>query len=157
MRDQRSDEMFIVVPQDSPIKNIMQAFADRKGVSLEVLRFTIDGTRVNAEDTPKMLEMEDGDQIDVLLQQLGGGDNTNSSDEDGVKDVSSDNLQRAYVSAQEEEVPVALHLPTEISSAVNDQQVRVVVYGLWFVYCLFMVRAFPALFIHIFLLILHLF
>ena len=143
MRDQSSDEMFIVVPQDSFMKVIMQAFADRKGVSLEVLRFTIDGTRVNAEDTPEMLEMEDGDQIDVHLLQRGGGDNTNSSDEDFVKDVSSDNLQHAYDSAQEEEVPVAQHVPAEISIAIIDQQVRVVVYCLFLclfiVYCLFSV------------------
>ena len=72
VRDQSGEEMFFKVKKGTAMKKIMQAFADRKGVSLEVLRFTIDGTRVNAEDTPKMLEMEDGDQIDVLLQQLGG-------------------------------------------------------------------------------------
>ena len=74
VRDQSGEEMFFKVKKGTAMKKIMQAFADRKGVSLEVLRFTIDGTRVNAEDTPKMLEMEDGDQIDVLLQQLGGAD-----------------------------------------------------------------------------------
>jgi len=74
VRDQSGEEMFFKVKKGTAMKKIMQAFADRKGMSLEVLRFTIDGTRVNAEDTPKMLEMEDGDQIDVLLQQLGGAD-----------------------------------------------------------------------------------
>ena len=72
VRDQSGEEMFFKVKKGTAMRKIMQAFADRKGVSLEVLRFTIDGQRVNAEDTPKMLEMEDGDQIDVLLQQLGG-------------------------------------------------------------------------------------
>jgi small ubiquitin-related modifier len=62
--------MFFKVKKGTAMRKIMQAFADRKGVALDVLRFTIDGARVNAEDTPKMLEMEDGDQIDVLLQQL---------------------------------------------------------------------------------------
>jgi hypothetical protein len=54
-------------------------FADRKGVALDVLCFTIDGARVDAEDTPKMLEMEDGNQIDVMMQQLGGGDDEGAS------------------------------------------------------------------------------
>ena len=143
MRNQSGEEMFFQVKKGAAMKKIMQAFADHKGVSLEVLRFTVDGARVNAEDTPRMLEMEDGDQIDVILQQLGGGDNTNSSDEDvvNVKDVSSDNLQHVYVSAQEDDVPDAQHVPAEISLAINDQQVRVVVNCLFIVcfYCLFMV------------------
>jgi SH3-like domain-containing protein len=75
VRDQSGEEMFFKVKKGTAMKKIMQAFADRKGVALDVLRFNIDGARVNAEDTPKMLEMEDGDQIDVMMQQLGGGDN----------------------------------------------------------------------------------
>ena len=36
------------------------------------LRFNLDGDRLNAESTPKMLELEDGDQIDVSLDMVGG-------------------------------------------------------------------------------------
>ncbi|TRM63698.1 ubiquitin-related domain-containing protein [Schizophyllum amplum] len=36
-------------------------------------KFTYDGTRVAKEDTPAGLGMEDGDQIDAHLEQLGGG------------------------------------------------------------------------------------
>jgi hypothetical protein len=72
VRDQSGEEMFFKVKKGTAMRKIMQAYADRKGVSLETLRFTCDGQRVNLEDTPKMLEMDDGDQIDVLLQQLGG-------------------------------------------------------------------------------------
>ncbi|KAI5831572.1 hypothetical protein K523DRAFT_269631 [Schizophyllum commune Tattone D] len=36
-------------------------------------KFTYDGTRVKPDDTPAGLGMEDGDQIDAFLEQLGGG------------------------------------------------------------------------------------
>lgn len=49
----------------------MQAFSDRKGVSFDDLRFTMDGIKVERDDTPLSLEMEDGDQIDVVVEQKG--------------------------------------------------------------------------------------
>ncbi|KAJ1399546.1 ubiquitin-related domain-containing protein, partial [Ochromonadaceae sp. CCMP2298] len=72
VRDQSGEEMFFKVKKGTSMKKVMQAFADRKGVQLDMLRFTIDGSRVNEGDTPKMLELEEGDQIDVMLMQLGG-------------------------------------------------------------------------------------
>ncbi|KAF8057606.1 hypothetical protein FPV67DRAFT_237919 [Lyophyllum atratum] len=35
-------------------------------------KFTYEGNRVQADDTPAGLGMEDGDQIDAFLQQVGG-------------------------------------------------------------------------------------
>ncbi|KAI9566595.1 hypothetical protein HD554DRAFT_2174252 [Boletus coccyginus] len=37
------------------------------------LRFAYEGKRLRPEDTPVELDMEDGDQIDAFLQQVGGG------------------------------------------------------------------------------------
>ena len=73
VRDQSGEEMFFKVEKGTAMKKIMQAFADRKGVSLEVLRFTFDGTRLNAKDTPKMLKFQDGAWIDAHLERRGGG------------------------------------------------------------------------------------
>lgn len=36
------------------------------------LRFFVDGNRLNAEDTVKMAELEDGDSIDVMTRMEGG-------------------------------------------------------------------------------------
>lgn len=36
------------------------------------LRFIFDGQFITPEDTPKSLEMEDQDQVDVHLKQVGG-------------------------------------------------------------------------------------
>ena len=53
---------------------IFDAYAARKGLEPNALRFTFDGQRVDRNSTPKMMEMEDNDQIDVFLQQVGGAD-----------------------------------------------------------------------------------
>ncbi|KAF8633112.1 hypothetical protein AX15_001495 [Amanita polypyramis BW_CC] len=36
------------------------------------LRFVYDGQRISDDDTPARLEMEDGDQIDAMMEQVGG-------------------------------------------------------------------------------------
>ena len=50
----------------------MEAYAQRKGIQANSLRFTMDGERINGTDTPKMLEMENDDQIDVMMETVGG-------------------------------------------------------------------------------------
>ncbi|KAF5320080.1 hypothetical protein D9611_010280 [Ephemerocybe angulata] len=37
-------------------------------------KFVFEGQRITPEDTPGSLGMEDGDQIDAFLMQVGGGD-----------------------------------------------------------------------------------
>ena len=37
------------------------------------VRFLFDGNRVNPTQTPQDLDMEDGDVIDVMVEQQGGG------------------------------------------------------------------------------------
>ena len=37
------------------------------------VRFLFDGQRLSANQTPQELEMEDGDVIDVMVEQQGGG------------------------------------------------------------------------------------
>jgi small ubiquitin-related modifier len=39
---------------------------------MNALKFLFDGQRVHADQTPKQLEMDDNDQIDVMLMQEGG-------------------------------------------------------------------------------------
>merc|ERR1719452_31083 len=38
---------------------------------MQTIRFSFDGTRINEGDTPKSLDMEDGDTIEVFQQQSG--------------------------------------------------------------------------------------
>lgn len=54
------------------MQKIFEAYASRRGLAVDSLRFAVDGDRVQADHSPKMLELEENDQIDVLLQQTGG-------------------------------------------------------------------------------------
>ena len=44
----------------------------RNGLNSDGVRFMIDGDRINPTDTPKMLELEDGDMIQAAVEQVGG-------------------------------------------------------------------------------------
>lgn len=43
-----------------------------QGLSMQVVRFRFDGNPINENDTPSVLDMEEGDTIEVYQQQTGG-------------------------------------------------------------------------------------
>ena len=50
----------------------MDAYCNRLGVALNSVRFLYDGDRIQANHTPDQLNMEDGDEIDAMVEQQGG-------------------------------------------------------------------------------------
>ena len=66
------EETFFKVKKTTKMSKVFDAYASRKGVQASCLRFFLDGERINADQTPKQLEMEEQDQIDCLLEQTGG-------------------------------------------------------------------------------------
>lgn len=72
VKDQTGDEMLFKVKKTTKMSKIMEAYASRRGVGVDNLRFMYDGQRLNKEGTPKMMEMEEDDQIDVTLETVGG-------------------------------------------------------------------------------------
>mmetsp|Transcript_4599 Transcript_4599/g.7032 ORF Transcript_4599/g.7032 Transcript_4599/m.7032 type:complete len:90 (-) Transcript_4599:221-490(-) len=72
VRDQTGEEMFFKVKKAAKLQKLMDVYAQRRGISSQGLRFTLDGDRIGPEDTPKMLELEDNDQIDCMLEATGG-------------------------------------------------------------------------------------
>ena len=70
--DQGGGDMFFKVKKNTPMRKIFEAYAARKGLQTNVLRFMYDGHRIKADDTPKLLDIMDNDQIDVQLEQIGG-------------------------------------------------------------------------------------
>jgi small ubiquitin-related modifier len=57
------------------MRKVFETYATRKAVNKDSLRFMLDGERVDEDSTPKMLELEDDDQIDCFLEQTGGTTN----------------------------------------------------------------------------------
>ena len=52
-------------------ERLMSAFCTRHGIHLASVRFLFDGSRIIGRQTPQELEMEDGDTIDVMVEQQG--------------------------------------------------------------------------------------
>lgn len=50
----------------------MEAFAKRQGKEMDSLRFLYDGIRIQADQTPDDLDMEDNDIIEAHREQIGG-------------------------------------------------------------------------------------
>ena len=87
VKDQGGEEMFFKVKRTTKMQKILEAYAGRRGVQSNSLRFMFDGVRIVPDTTPKMMEMEDNDQIDVFLESVGGGDN----EEEQEKHMKNDN------------------------------------------------------------------
>ncbi|CAK8697238.1 small ubiquitin-related modifier 3-like [Clavelina lepadiformis] len=60
------------IKRHTPLRKLMQAYCDRQGQSMSMIRFRFDGQAINENDTPNKLDMEDEDTIDVFTQQTGG-------------------------------------------------------------------------------------
>lgn len=70
---QTGEETFFKIKKSTKMQKVFETYAQRKGVQVGSLRFMLDGERIDPQQTPKMLELDDQDQIDCLLEQVGGG------------------------------------------------------------------------------------
>ena len=69
---QDGNEIFFKCKMTTPLQKLMTAFCNRHGVAQSSVRFLFDGARIDPNQTPQQLEMEDGDVIDCMLEQTGG-------------------------------------------------------------------------------------
>ncbi|KAI6219196.1 Small ubiquitin-related modifier [Aphelenchoides fujianensis] len=69
---QDANEVHFRVKYGTSMGKLKKSYAERTGVTIGSLRFLFDGRRINDEDTPKSLGMEDDDVIEVYQEQLGG-------------------------------------------------------------------------------------
>ena len=67
------NEVYFKCKKKTSLAKLMNAFCQRQGVDQKSVRFLFDGERVRENNTPDELGMEDGDVIDVMVEQQGGG------------------------------------------------------------------------------------
>ncbi|KAH7864417.1 hypothetical protein Vadar_029383 [Vaccinium darrowii] len=73
VKGQDGNEVFFRIKRSTQLKKLMTAYCDRQSVEFNSIAFLFDGRRLRGEQTPDELEMEDGDEIDAMLHQTGGG------------------------------------------------------------------------------------
>jgi len=69
---QDGNEVYFKIKKQTPLRKLMDAYCQRQAIDSNSIRFLYDGQRIQADQTPKELEMEDNDIIDAVLQQTGG-------------------------------------------------------------------------------------
>jgi len=67
-----NNEVFFKIKRSTQLKKLMDAFCDRQGKAANSVRFLFDGSRVQPNDTPDTLDMQDGDTLEVHQEQIGG-------------------------------------------------------------------------------------
>ena len=76
---QDSNEIHFRVKQTTQMGKLKKSYSERVGVPITSLRFLFDGRRINDDETPKALEMEQDDVIEVYQEQTGGGEDEEES------------------------------------------------------------------------------
>ena len=71
VRDQYNERIFFRLRFNTRLQRLMMLYAQKKGVSVTSLRFLLDGTRINGDDTCFSLEMEMSEILDCMLEQTG--------------------------------------------------------------------------------------
>jgi|EP00945_MAST-04E_sp_MAST-4E-sp1_P004009 small ubiquitin-related modifier len=66
-------ETFFKVKMTTKMGKVFNAYCARKRSQRSAFRFLLDGERIDDDDTPKSLELEDQDQIDCFMEMIGGG------------------------------------------------------------------------------------
>lgn len=66
------NELIFKIKKSTQMEKLMAAFCARHGKDLDSIRFFFEGKRVQKDDTPESLKMEDADTIEVYHQQEGG-------------------------------------------------------------------------------------
>lgn len=67
-----SNEIHFRVKMTTQMGKLKKSYSERVGVPVTSLRFLFDGRRINDDETPKQLEMENDDVIEVYQEQTGG-------------------------------------------------------------------------------------
>ncbi|KAJ2877365.1 SUMO protein smt3 [Coemansia asiatica] len=60
------------IKRSTKLEKLMQAYCSRAGKAYGTVRFLVDGERINGDNTPDGLGLEDGDTIDAMTEQIGG-------------------------------------------------------------------------------------
>ena len=71
--DQGMENQTISVPETMSFQEMKQIYLNQNEGQKSKIRLFFDGDRLQDHETPKIVQMENGDTIDVFLEQIGGG------------------------------------------------------------------------------------
>ncbi|KAK8793298.1 hypothetical protein WA158_004657 [Blastocystis sp. Blastoise] len=72
VRDGEGSNTSFKVRKNTKMRKIFKAYSQKLGKDITNIRFMFDGNPVGDDETPLSLGMEEDDQIDAELEQVGG-------------------------------------------------------------------------------------
>ncbi|CAD8064398.1 unnamed protein product [Paramecium sonneborni] len=72
VKSQDGEEVFFKIKKQTQFKKLMDAYCSRQNLQIQNVRFLFDGERILETQTPADIGMETGDEIDVVIEQVGG-------------------------------------------------------------------------------------
>mmetsp|Transcript_6554 Transcript_6554/g.15164 ORF Transcript_6554/g.15164 Transcript_6554/m.15164 type:complete len:94 (+) Transcript_6554:40-321(+) len=72
VKGQDNNVVFFKIKKTTPLRRLMETYCERLSIQMGNVIFLFDGQRLNPAQTPAELEMEDEDEVDAMLQQVGG-------------------------------------------------------------------------------------
>ncbi|KAF4656406.1 Small ubiquitin- modifier 1 [Perkinsus chesapeaki] len=72
VKNAEGKEVIFKLKRGTPLRKLMDAYCTREGLPTDGVRFLYDGERINRDQTPQELDMQDQDEIDALVEQTGG-------------------------------------------------------------------------------------
>ncbi|KAL9162091.1 hypothetical protein ABFS82_07G066200 [Erythranthe guttata] len=73
IKSQDGDREYYRFPRDRKIQFLLSEYCKGKNLDYATVVFLYNGERIKTSKTPNALGMEDGDQIDAMVHQNGGG------------------------------------------------------------------------------------
>lgn len=73
VRSPDGGEVYFKIKRKTKLEKLMLAYCNRLGQATDAVRFLFDGERVHGDRSPEDIGLEDGDVIDAMVQQTGGG------------------------------------------------------------------------------------
>ena len=70
-KDNEGMEMYFKVKRTTRMEVLFNRYARKRGVDVSSLRFLLDFERIYTNETPNSLELDDGEEIEVMLEQSG--------------------------------------------------------------------------------------
>ncbi|KAI3886129.1 hypothetical protein MKW92_046176 [Papaver armeniacum] len=84
-------ELYFKIKRDVKLSRVMAAYCKRKDLDFRYIKFLFDEKQINLNQTPDKLEMEEGDIIDVVQNQNGGGYGITATCEEDAKNTNIKN------------------------------------------------------------------
>lgn len=73
IKDPQGEEIYFKVKRSAKMRRLFSAYCKRSNVDMSTIRFFYQGERIDEDQTPDDLHLQDKDRIDAFIRQTAGG------------------------------------------------------------------------------------